>query len=408
MQKIIFTLLLSILFIPKIFADTGTSFINLKIDNDLFYSSLSSLSSSQIDIIYSNIYSTYILPNLNETSHKYYSVMLTNGFDYTQNNLEFTIVFYSSSLLSSWYNFNDMTAYYDSTNNTNGYSLQQKCTYNEQIGYIIKYNITNSTYTDTWLSNGAVVRSFYSANPVSHILPLLTTFYYRHNFTEIMFNNTKNILSMHDYTYYAGTTNSGTFIRKFGENTLGFWSFSDSYADLNYLGYIQSPYDRSFDFLLPFVNNSPIITISTTSPYNFDLNNGINFTPPSATAYDLEDGDISDSITVSSTVVPTVIGDYTLTYSVCDSGNVCSSSVLNVHILNSYWIPDKNVDVSDISDIDTSSVFDNFNISALIAPVGLTFTIISDFWNSMNDKIKLLFSLSLIITLFIFVRGLGK
>lgn len=78
------------------------------------------------------------------------------------------------------------------------------------------------------------------------------------------------------------------------------------------------------------VNNAPVITLFGANP--FTVTQGGTYVEPGFEAVDEEDGNITGSVIVTGSVNPSVIGQYTLNYSVTDSGGLISqaSRVVNV------------------------------------------------------------------------------
>ena len=83
----------------------------------------------------------------------------------------------------------------------------------------------------------------------------------------------------------------------------------------------------------PSVNNKPVITLLGSNPIN--INTGDTFVDPGATANDVEDGDLTNIISVSGNVNATIVGSYILTYSVTDSGNLTATTSRTVNVLDS-------------------------------------------------------------------------
>ncbi len=73
-------------------------------------------------------------------------------------------------------------------------------------------------------------------------------------------------------------------------------------------------------------NNTPTITLPS-GPYEYDL--GDNCTP-SATAFDIEDGDLTSQIQVTGSANCNTAGSYTLTYSVSDQAGASTSETITV------------------------------------------------------------------------------
>jgi hypothetical protein len=77
-------------------------------------------------------------------------------------------------------------------------------------------------------------------------------------------------------------------------------------------------------------NTPPTITVIGANPLNLTV--GDTFVDPGATATDLEDGDATTTshIIATSTVNTAVVGSYTVTYSVTDSGGLSASAIRSV------------------------------------------------------------------------------
>jgi hypothetical protein len=71
-------------------------------------------------------------------------------------------------------------------------------------------------------------------------------------------------------------------------------------------------------------NDRPVITVLGSNPFNMTVNT--TFTDPGATALDAEDGDLTTAIATTGTVNTSVIGTYTITYNVTDSGGLTAVS----------------------------------------------------------------------------------
>ncbi|RUS43831.1 immunoglobulin-like domain-containing protein [Cohnella sp. AR92] len=77
--------------------------------------------------------------------------------------------------------------------------------------------------------------------------------------------------------------------------------------------------------------DAPAIQLNGSSPMTVE-GNGL-FTDPGATAYDLQDGDLSSSIVVTGTVDTTTLDTYVLTYDVSDAaGNAAQSVMRTVYV----------------------------------------------------------------------------
>ncbi|HPO13524.1 MAG TPA: DUF5011 domain-containing protein [Candidatus Hydrogenedentes bacterium] len=83
------------------------------------------------------------------------------------------------------------------------------------------------------------------------------------------------------------------------------------------------------DNMLVIDRRGPVITLSVSSPLSIECGSG-PFSPPSATATDGYDGDVSANILVTGSVDPDTAGSYLLTYSVDDSVGNHSEEILEV------------------------------------------------------------------------------
>jgi len=75
-------------------------------------------------------------------------------------------------------------------------------------------------------------------------------------------------------------------------------------------------------------NNAPVITILGDNPFRITVGN--TFTDPGATASDAEEGDITARISASSTVNTSVVGTYTVTYTVTDTPGLSDQEIRTV------------------------------------------------------------------------------
>jgi uncharacterized repeat protein (TIGR01451 family) len=80
-------------------------------------------------------------------------------------------------------------------------------------------------------------------------------------------------------------------------------------------------------------NHPPVITLLGANPAT--VNVGETYLDPGATAFDQEDGDITNKIVASSTVNTAVVGSYTVTYNVKDSQGLAATPVTRtVNVIN--------------------------------------------------------------------------
>ena len=78
--------------------------------------------------------------------------------------------------------------------------------------------------------------------------------------------------------------------------------------------------------------DKPVITLQGTSDITLQIDS--TYTDEGATAYDNEDGDITNKIVVSNPVNITKVGDYTIRYNVTDSdGNAADEVIRTVHVV---------------------------------------------------------------------------
>ena len=89
-------------------------------------------------------------------------------------------------------------------------------------------------------------------------------------------------------------------------------------------------------------SNIPVITILGSNLGTIIVGEG--YVDAGATAYDLEDGDITENILVESNVNPNEVGTYTVIYTVTDSaGNPAVPVTRTVHVISSEYIASKGV-----------------------------------------------------------------
>lgn len=78
------------------------------------------------------------------------------------------------------------------------------------------------------------------------------------------------------------------------------------------------------------VNTPPTITLIGSNPLS--ITKGSTFTDPGATALDAQDGNLTASIVATGTVDTNVVGTYTRTYTVTDSGGLSASTTRTINV----------------------------------------------------------------------------
>jgi prepilin-type N-terminal cleavage/methylation domain-containing protein len=131
---------------------------------------------------------------------------------------------------------------------------------------------------------------------------------------------------------------------------------------------------------------APVITLNGSNPTNINVNS--TYTDAGATAVDDVDGDVTSRIVVTGTVNPSVVGSYTITYTVKDSANNTATATRTVNVIdniaptvvfgtngNSTYAKTRSttVTVSDNVSVNTSSLKYIWNTSTT-SPSEATFT----------------------------------
>jgi peptidoglycan/xylan/chitin deacetylase (PgdA/CDA1 family) len=103
-------------------------------------------------------------------------------------------------------------------------------------------------------------------------------------------------------------------------------TYTISYSVIDSGGLSAVPVIRTVLVSVPQApNQTPVVTLSGAASMIVTLGNA--FTDPGATATDVEDGIITNAIVVTGGVNTAVLGTYTLTYSVTDSGGLSAVSI---------------------------------------------------------------------------------
>lgn len=120
---------------------------------------------------------------------------------------------------------------------------------------------------------------------------------------------------------YAVTGETFTFTVNTSNQVAGDYNFNISRIDVEYQGANETLYPNLLIGNLTYtVVSAPEITL--TGNANMSVEYDSTFVEPGATASDMEDGDLTSSISTSGTVDTSTLGNYTITYSVTDaSGN---------------------------------------------------------------------------------------
>nr|WP_168735687.1 S8 family serine peptidase [Cohnella fermenti] len=87
----------------------------------------------------------------------------------------------------------------------------------------------------------------------------------------------------------------------------------------------------SFDYSVAYDENYPGISLKGANPMTVEAN-GV-FADPGATAWDLQDGDLTDAIAVTGVVDTSILGTYTLEYNVVDSDDHAAATVTRTVIV---------------------------------------------------------------------------
>lgn len=109
--------------------------------------------------------------------------------------------------------------------------------------------------------------------------------------------------------------------------------------------YARSVWSFDLKNIINFSADAPPELIVSTDPIS--IYEGNEFMPPTATATDGEDGDITDLIVISNPVDVNTPGNYTVTYTVTDSGGNQVSETITVTILDDDMPPVITVDSED-------------------------------------------------------------
>ena len=136
-----------------------------------------------------------------------------------------------------------------------------------------------------------------------------------------------------------------------------------------------------------FINTPPTITLIGSNPATTTV--GTTFTDPGATANDLEDGNITNKIVVTGTVDSNTVGEYTLTYTVTDTGGLSASTTRKVVVTTAPVNPPQcllpEITSSLTAEVQVNSSFSytltasstattTLNVATTTLPAGLTYS----------------------------------
>ena len=135
----------------------------------------------------------------------------------------------------------------------------------------------------------------------------------------------------------AGTTATDNFDGNIAANITAISTVDTSVAGTYTIAYNVS--DAAGNAATPVVRTvyvldieRPVITLLGSNP--LEINKGTTYTDAGATATDDVDGDITDDITVTSTVDTSTVGTYTVTYNVSDAAGNAATPVVRTITVN--------------------------------------------------------------------------
>ncbi len=211
-------------------------------------------------------------------------------------------------------------------------SLFHKSDYDMVFGYLRDDGVFHPIYktanfaayasTSVWAEGEAHQLSIAGKEPVTFAIYVFNTNLFRY---------TKNLLnanSEHFALSYNVSSSTDRYLIAFEDLS----NIPASRSDSDYNDVVVQIISEDCADNAP-VNHPPVITLIGANPITVTI--GQIFTDPGATANDQEDGNITSSITASSTVNTAVVGTYTITYNVKDSGGLSASPVTRtVNVVN--------------------------------------------------------------------------
>jgi uncharacterized repeat protein (TIGR01451 family) len=196
--------------------------------------------------------------------------------------------------------------------------------------YLVSNPTQNDTESFTKTFNISATSTVSSANLVVGADNSYTVFV---NGVQVGSDNTEfNYLDQNKHTF-----NISSFIHT-GNNTLTFvvknWGVAGSNAQSNPAGLIYKlTINLSNGYCGSATNTPPVINLVGSNPLNLII--GSAFIDPGATAFDLEDGNLTSKIIATSSVNSNVLGTYIILYSVTDSGGLTATTTRTVNVIPS-------------------------------------------------------------------------
>jgi prepilin-type N-terminal cleavage/methylation domain-containing protein len=118
-----------------------------------------------------------------------------------------------------------------------------------------------------------------------------------------------------------------TSIGSVNPSVVGIYTITYSASDAS--GNVAIPVTRTINVIDVL---APVITLNGSNPTNINVNG--TYTDEGATAVDDVDGDVTSRIVVTGTVNPSVVGTYTITYTVKDNASNTSTKTRTVNVID--------------------------------------------------------------------------
>jgi hypothetical protein len=271
------------------------------------------LTQTWVDNTLNNVLIPQAESQLNGTDRQYYiitPIIRQASLDKSTsgNYIYFYIYYYGSDLSSAYLKVMP----YNSSGNTQFEYRFENSTYYEYYSYQYSNNPTHPTITSGSASAvSSNLRPYGSLTIYDWIFP--SGFILKTNIPKATMDN----ISVKYYRYLTyktfwvngtsyGTPSNGTIIFKYSDNFI--YPTGDTIAPILDFTGINNPYT---------------------------IYQGSTFTAPMPIATDNIDGNITNRIVVTSTVNPNIVGDYDITYEVCDNANNCTTAVVPVYVISS-------------------------------------------------------------------------